>query len=78
MKQSVYDDLKQQLEGNLEALRNKYASYVSYIRESLQEKQVDVEELRTHLLNLPAFRYNHDSKELKLLSGKTVKFENAS
>lgn len=63
---------------NLERIQFQYADYVSCIRESLHEKGTSAEDLRAHLLNLPAFRFNHDSKKLKLLSGRTVKFKNAS
>ena len=59
----VQEDLKQQLEHNLEEIGRKYASYVSYIYESIKGK-ISVDTLRIYLLNLPAVNYNKQQDTL--------------
>ena len=78
----VQEDLKEQLVHNLEAIGNKYASYVSYIYESIKEK-ISVDTLQVYLLHLPALDCNtsenkkqytllYDVRD-KLRQAKTVK-----
>lgn len=58
-----------ELKLNLEAIRNRYASYVSHIYESIKDT-VSVESLRVYLLDLSALDCDKDEDEerYKLLS----------
>lgn len=73
----IREDLEHQLRENLRKIRNQYTSYVQYILISLKEKKVDVEDLRSFILNLPAF-IDTSSRQTMLWSGKSVDFEEAN
>ena len=64
----VKEDLKMELKLNLKAIKDRYASYVSHIYESI--KDVSVESLRVYLLDLSALDCDKDEDEerYKLLS----------
>ncbi len=51
----VRADLKQQLGLRCNEIRLRFASYVNFIRRSLQREGITVKELCASLLNLPAF-----------------------
>ena len=53
---SVLMDLKRQLKRNCDAIQVKYAAFVSRLCECVKGKGVDVKDLRTFLLRLPAFK----------------------
>ena len=74
----VKEDLKMELRHNLEAIRNRYASYVSHIYESIKDT-VHVESLRVYLLDLSALDCDNDDDEeqYKLLSAVRTKISQA-
>ena len=71
MDPAVQEDLEYLLEINLEAIEKRYASYVSYIYDSIEEMNVSVNKLLMYLLNLPALNCDKskDGQQYKLLSG---------
>ena len=67
----VQEDLKYQLELNLEDIGDQYALYTSSIYESIEEKNVSVKILRVYLLSLTALDCNkvvEDEQQFNLLS----------
>ena len=80
MDPSVQEDLEYLLEINLEAIEKLYATYVSYIYDSIEEMNVSVKKLRMYLLNLPALNCDKskDEQQYKLLSGVRDKLHKAS
>ncbi len=63
------------LEINLKQIQRRYASYVSCILNSVKEKDISPETLRSYLLNLPAFG---GGQKLTLLSGLKAELEKAN
>jgi hypothetical protein len=76
----VIDDLRQQLEINLNQILRRYASFVSCILKSVEDKKVTPSTLRAYLLNLPVFdgRKNRDQQKVMLLSGIKAELEKAN
>lgn len=66
----------QQLETNLEQIIGRYDSYVHCILTSIQAKGVSVTNLRSFLLNLPAFQ-SGCNKQCNLLSGVKKELDEA-
>ena len=63
----VKEDLKMELKHNLKAIKDRYASYVSHIYESIKDT-VSVESLSVYLLDLSALDCDKDEDRYKLLS----------
>lgn len=61
--------MKQQLEFNLQAIRKRYASFVSCIFNFVYDRDVSVEKMRIYLLGLPALECEDHSEKSKLLFG---------
>ena len=57
----VREDLEYQLERRISSICKLYAKFVSYVSKSLSDKGVSPDDLRSFLLNLPAF--DHDTKQ---------------
>ncbi len=74
----VREDVEQQLELNLEAIRKRYALFVSHLFDSITAKGVSVESLRIYLLGLPALECDDDDENHKLLSGARVQLKKAA
>lgn len=74
----VREDVEQQLELNLEAIRRRYALFVSSLCQSVIQKGITVEDFRLYLLNLPALECDDDNEKHKLLSGVKAKIWDAS
>ena len=74
----VKEDLKMELKLSLKEIRDRYASYVSHIYESIKDT-VSVESLRVYLLDLSALDCDNDEdeKRYKLLSAVRVKISQA-
>ena len=74
----VKEDLKMELRHNLKAIKDRYASYVSHIYESIKDA-VNVESLRVYLLDLSALDCDNDDDEeqYKLLSAVRAKISQA-
>ena len=69
-------DLQQQLQINLEQIIGQYASYVYCILTSVKAKEVSVTDLRSFLLNLPAFQ-SGCNEQCNLLSGVKKELDEA-
>lgn len=67
MGSDVENDLQQQLDLDSRKIQTQYAEYVDCIRKIVESKQVDLGELRSFLINLPACN-SHDKKKPNLLS----------
>lgn len=65
----ILEDVKQQLEFNLDDIKKRYASFVSCIFNHIYDKEVNMEKLRIYLLGLPAMECSGHSEKFKLLSG---------
>ena len=74
----VKEDLKMELKLRLKAIKDQYASYVSYIYESIKDT-VSVESLRVYLLDLSALDCDKDEDEerYKLLYAMKTKLRQA-
>ncbi len=70
MNPAMQGDLKQQLRRNFQSIGVKYASYVRFIRKSLTDQKVSVEDLYSFLLTLP-FEYGQ-STATELEKAKTL------
>ena len=63
----VRENVKQELEYNLEVIRKQYASFVSCLHDSVVEMDISVESLCVYLMGLPALECDDDMEEHKLL-----------
>ena len=70
------DDLKEQLDAELDRIILLYSSYVSCIRESVKAKGVCASDLSSDLLTISAF--NHTKKQRMLLSAHETELEDAA
>ena len=61
--------LKQELNRRFKTIGRQYAAYVRCILTSLEAKNVTVENLRTYILSLPAFK-SDENRHHKLMSGR--------
>ena len=75
----VREDLKYILKQNRKQIINQYARYVSCLCSSLKKKGVDVEELSTFVLQLPAFSPDEEDElqDKRLLSEMKMEIEEA-
>ena len=71
-------DLNQQLKRSARELMNHYASFVSRLRSSVRER-VDVDEMRSFLLGMPAYKEGYEeSGQIILISHLETEFRGAS
>jgi hypothetical protein len=71
----TFQDLKQKLSGDVQEIIEQYTSYVSYIRESLQENGVSAKDLCSYLMTMSAF--SHSDQKPTLLSAHRHELEKA-
>ena len=74
----VRKDVEQQLKWNLKDIRNRYGSFVSFIHDSLIEKNITVENFRIFLMSRPALESDDDDEQHKLLVCIREKLKKAS
>lgn len=75
---SVFVDLQQELECNLEEILFHFAAYTDCIQVSLEKKCINVKRLCAYLLGLPSFTLSYDDRRPMLLASKKSKLEEAS
>ena len=67
--EKVQEDLYYLLQRNLEQITKQYASYVSCICSSLEDKGITAKKLTSYLLKLRSLKYGRGEQHLKLLAG---------
>ena len=63
----VREDVEQLLAWNLEEIRKRYGDFVSFIHDSLMEKDITVESFRVFLMSRPALESDDNDEQHKLL-----------
>ena len=63
----VREDVEQLLEWNLKDIRKRYGFFVSFIHDSLMEKDITVENFRIFLMSQPALESDDNDEQHKLL-----------
>ena len=73
----VREDVEQLLAWNLEEIRKRYGDFVSFIHDSLMEKDITVESFRVFLMSRPALESDDNDEQHKLLVCIKEKLEQA-